>query len=61
MNIVKPSTIAGVMELLPEEQAVFDRMKNTIEETFKDYNFLAIDTPVIEKKEIIFAKGCGET
>ena len=61
MNIVKPSTIAGVMELLPEEQAVFDRMKNTIEETFKDYNFLAIDTPVIEKNEILFAKGGGET
>ena len=61
MDIIKPSTIAGVMELLPEDQAVFDRMKNTIEDTFKDYGFLAIDTPVIEKNEILFAKGGGET
>ena len=61
MDIIKPSTIAGVMELLPDSQAVFDRMKNTIEDTFKDYGFLAIDTPVIEKNEILFAKGGGET
>ena len=61
MDIIKPSTIAGVMELLPEDQAVFDRMKNTIEDTFKDYGFLSIDTPVIEKNEILFAKGGGET
>lgn len=61
MNIIKPSTIAGVMELLPDEQAVFDRMKNTIEDTFKDFGFSAIDTPVIEKNEILFAKGGGET
>lgn len=61
MNIVKPSTIAGVMELLPEDQLAFDRMKNIIEETFKKYQFLPIDTPLIEKNEILFAKGGGET
>ncbi|WP_416334542.1 histidine--tRNA ligase [Anaerococcus sp. DFU013_CI05] len=61
MDIIKPSTIAGVMELLPDEQAVFDRMKNTIEDTFKDFGFSAIDTPAIEKNEILFAKGGGET
>lgn len=61
MKIVKPSTIAGVMELLPEDQLTFDRMKNIIEETFKKFQFLPIDTPVIEKNEILFAKGGGET
>lgn len=61
MNIVRPSTIAGVMELLPEDQLVFDKMKNIIEETYKKYQFLPIDTPVIEKNEILFAKGGGET
>ena len=60
MNIVRPSTIAGVMELLPEDQLVFDKMKNIIEETYKKYQFLPIDTPVIEKNEILFAKGGGE-
>ncbi|MDO4662360.1 MAG: histidine--tRNA ligase [Tissierellia bacterium] len=61
MNIVKPSTIAGVMELLPEDQLVFDKFKNTIEEKFKKYAFLPIETPVIEKDEVLFAKGGGET
>ena len=61
MNIVRPSTIAGVMELLPGDQLVFDKMKNIIEETYKKYQFLPIDTPVIEKNEILFAKGGGET
>ena len=61
MNIIKPSTIAGIMELLPDEQKVLDEIKNTIEETFKDYGFSSIDTPVIEKNEILFAKGSGET
>lgn len=61
MKIVKPSTIAGVMELLPQDQLAFDKMKNIIEETFKKFQFLPIDTPVIEKNEILFAKGGGET
>lgn len=61
MDIIKPSTIAGIMELLPDEQKVLDEMKATIEETFKDYGFSSIDTPVIEKNEILFAKGGGET
>lgn len=61
MNIVKPSTIAGIMELLPEDQLAFDKIKNIIEETYKKFQFLPIDTPVIEKNEILFAKGGGET
>lgn len=61
MNIVKPSTIAGVMELLPEDQLAFNYIKSVIEETFKKYQFLPIDTPLIEKDEVLFAKGGGET
>lgn len=61
MNIVKPQTIAGVMELLPDEQLAFNKIKNIIEETFLSYQFLPIDTPAIEKNDILFAKGGGET
>lgn len=61
MKIVKPSTIAGVMELLPEDQLAFNKIKDTIESTFKKYQFMPIDTPLIEKNEILFAKGGGET
>ena len=61
MNIVKPQTIAGVMELLPDDQLVFDYIKKIIEDTFLSYQFLPIDTPAIEKNDILFAKGGGET
>lgn len=60
-NIVKPSTIAGVMELLPEDQLAFNYIKNVIEKTFIKYQFLPLDTPIIEKDDILFAKGGGET
>lgn len=61
MSIVKPSILPGFMELLPEEQKLFDNMKNTIEENFIKYGFVNIDTPLIEKEEILLSKGGGET
>ncbi|WP_164995807.1 histidine--tRNA ligase [Miniphocaeibacter massiliensis] len=61
MSIIQPSILPGMMELLPEEQVIFDKMKNIIEETFKKYAFFPIDTPVMEKLEILLAKGGGET
>ena len=59
--MIQPSILPGMMELLPEEQLLFDKIKNTIEKTFKKYAFLPIDTPVMEKLEILLAKGGGET
>ncbi|MDO5036928.1 MAG: histidine--tRNA ligase [Tissierellia bacterium] len=49
------------MELLPKDQLVFDEMKNTIEKNYRKHGFLPIDTPVLEKKEVLLAKGGGET
>ncbi len=59
--IVTPSILAGFMELLPEDQILFDQMKAIIEDKFKKYAFLPIDTPIIEKTEILLSKGGGET
>lgn len=61
MSIVKPSTLPGFMELLPEDQILFNEMKNVIRENFEKHGFLPIDTPVIEKSEVLLAKGGGET
>ena len=49
------------MELLPEEQIEFDRIKNIIETTYKQYGFTALDTPVIERSEVLLKKTGGET
>ncbi|WP_071026476.1 histidine--tRNA ligase [Peptoniphilus raoultii] len=61
MSIVKPSTLPGFMELLPKEQILFNEMKDIIRKNFERAGFLPIDTPVIEKSEVLLAKGGGET
>lgn len=60
-DIVQPSILPGFLELLPEDQKSFDRLKNIIEDNFIKYGFVNLDTPVIEKEEILLSKGGGET
>ncbi|MDO5041449.1 MAG: histidine--tRNA ligase [Peptoniphilus sp.] len=60
-EIVKPSTLPGFMELLPKDQILFNEMMDTIRKNFENHGFLPIDTPVIEKSEVLLAKGGGET
>ena len=59
--LVKPSILPGTMELLPYEQLIFNKMKDIIRETYELFSFLPIDTPALEKTEILLAKGGGET
>lgn len=58
---VTPRILSGFMELLPEEQLVFDRMKQIIANTYESFGFVALDTPVLELSEILLAKAGGET
>ena len=61
MAKTEPRTLPGFMELLPNEQILFNQMKQTIEDTYKTYGFLPIDTPVIELSEVLLAKAGDET
>lgn len=61
MNKIKPRTLPGFMELMPNDQILFNRIKDIIKNTYEKYGFLPIDTPVIEDKEILLAKAGGET
>ena len=60
-NRVEPRTLPGFMELLPNEQILFDQMKQKIEDSYKTFGFLPIDTPIIESSEVLLAKAGGET
>lgn len=60
-QIVKPSILPGFMELLPQDQIQFNRIKDTIRQTYEEFGFLPLDTPVLEKSEVLLAKGQGET
>ncbi len=61
MNKTEPRTLAGFMELLPNEQILFNQMKAKIECTYQRFGFLPLDTPVIELSEVLLAKAGGET
>ena len=54
-------TLPGFMELLPQEQVLFNQMKEKIQNTYEKFGFLPIDTPVIESTEVLLAKAGGET
>ena len=58
---IKPKTLPGFMELLPNEQILFNKMKDTIQKTYESYGFLPLDTPIIEDANILLAKAGGET
>ena len=58
---VEPRTLPGFMELLPNEQILFEQMKQKIEKTYQKFGFLPLDTPVLELSEILLAKAGGET
>lgn len=61
MGKTEPRTLPGFMELLPSEQILFNQMKQKIEDSYKSFGFLPIDTPVIELSEVLLAKAGGET
>lgn len=58
---VEPKTLPGFMELMPQDQILFDKMKNTIESVYSSYGFYPLDTPIIELSSVLLAKAGGET
>ena len=60
MDIIKPRTLSGFMELLPGKQLQFERMVAILRDTYSSYGFAPLDTPVIEDAQILLAKGGGE-
>ena len=54
-------TLQGFMELLPQEQIVFNHMKSVIAHTYELFGFAPLDTPVLELAEVLLSKSGGET
>ena len=61
MDIIKPRTLSGFMELLPAKQDRMEKMMQVLRQTYASYGFAALDTPAIEDAQILLAKGGGET
>jgi histidyl-tRNA synthetase len=60
-NDINTQPMPGFMELLPNQQIAFNKMMDTIKEVYKLYGFRPIETPILERAEVLLAKGGGET
>ena len=61
MERIRPRTLSGFMELLPQKQQKLERMMDILRNTYSLYGFAPLDTPAIEDAQILLAKGGGET
>ena len=61
MEIIKPHTLSGFMELLPAPQTQLEAMMDVLRKTYALYGFTPLDTPAVEAADVLLAKGGGET
>ncbi len=58
---IQPRTMRGALELLPRNQARFQHILDTIRGGFERFGFLAIETPVMERTDVLLSKEGGDT
>lgn len=61
MKKINTMPISGMQELLPNLQNEFDRFKNGFLAKFHAHGFQSIETPIIDRTEILLAKAGGDT
>ena len=61
MKKMNTAPISGTLELLPAEQAVFDKLKQRVAENYRAHGYFNIETPILERTEILLAKAGGDT
>lgn len=61
MKKINTSPISGTLELTPTFQAEFNRLKAEITTAFHLHGFQSIETPTIDRTEILLAKAGGDT
>ncbi|MBN9418083.1 MAG: histidine--tRNA ligase [Candidatus Eremiobacteraeota bacterium] len=59
-NLVRPQSISGFAEYLPAEQRAAQQLQDKIRRHFELYGFTPIETPAVERLEVLLAKG-GDT
>ncbi len=61
MEIIKPRTLSGFMELLPDKQIRFETMVDILRRTYASYGFAPLVSPAVEDAQILLGKGGGAT
>jgi len=58
---IEPKVLKGFRDFLPQSESVRRSLTENIENTFRSFGFVPIDTPALEYAEILLGKGGGET
>ena len=58
---IEPKVLKGFRDFLPQTETVRRALTEKIENTFRSFGFLPIDTPALEYADILLGKGGGET
>jgi len=58
---IEPRVLKGFRDFLPQAEIVRRNLTENIENTFRSFGFVPIDTPALEYSEILLGKGGGET
>lgn len=61
MDKINTTPLSGTQELLPELQASFNQLKSKINQIYRQHGFFNIETPCLERSEILLAKAGGDT
>ncbi len=58
---VQPRSLAGFLELAPEDQVLFNKVYDKIRMSYEKFGFSPMDTPILEYSDVLLAKAGGET
>ena len=61
MKKINTAPLSGMQELSPNTQALFNQLKQNIIDTYHSYGFIDIETPMIDRTEVLLAKAGGDT
>ena len=61
MDLIQPKILKGFRDFLPQDEILRSGLIDKLAETYRNYGFVPIDTPVLEYTEILLRKSNGET
>ena len=58
--MINPRVASGTRDLLPEQAIAREWLLGALRDTFVRHGFVPIDTPILERREVLYAKGGDE-
>ena len=59
--MIEPRVLKGFRDSLPRQELVRQNLMSRIQQIFRSFGFVPIDTPALEYTEVLLGKGGGET